>query len=462
MLLAERMVGEARERRARRMERRERVATSASALVFLAAAAAIAAFVPDERHVDPVVTLGLLVGYAIALHVRFEFAGYYGSPEQLVFVPLLLLGPLPFVPLLVAAAAMLSLVPDVLRANWHREQWLGAFADSWLSIGGVLVLGFLHPGDLDLAYIGVYVLAIGAHFASDLTWTLVRNRMLDRLPMAEVIRGYGGTASVDAILTPVGFVIAIPAAEDPLALLAIGPLVFLFHMFSQDRRERYSKTLELNRAYRGVVMLLTDVVEFEDDYTAHHSRSVVELVNAVADEMSFESRDRQELEFAAMLHDVGKIAIPKQILNKPAALTDSEFEVMKTHTIEGQFMLDRVGGVLGRVGEIVRSCHERWDGAGYPDGLRGEEIPLASRIVFACDAYHAMTSDRVYRRAMSPATALEELALHAGTQFDPVVVAALARVIERGEPLASATTDDVRAVLAGSPLRREVSSTTVR
>jgi HD-GYP domain-containing protein (c-di-GMP phosphodiesterase class II) len=135
---------------------------------------------------------------------------------------------------------------------------------------------------------------------------------------------------------------------------------------------------------------------------------------------------------------------------------------MKTHTIEGQFMLDRVGGVLGRVGEIVRSCHERWDGAGYPDGLRGEEIPLASRIVFACDAYHAMTSDRVYRRAMSPATALEELALHAGTQFDPVVVAALARVVERGEPLASATTDDVRAVLAGSPLRREVSSTTVR
>src|SRR5687768_5816684 len=146
MLLAERLVGEARARRARRMERRERLATSASALLFLAAAAAIAVVVPDERSVDPAVTLGLLLGYAIALHVRFEFAGYYGSPEQLVFIPLLLLGPLPFVPLLVAAAGILSLVPDILRNSWHREQWLGAFADSWLAIVGVLVLGFLHPG----------------------------------------------------------------------------------------------------------------------------------------------------------------------------------------------------------------------------------------------------------------------------------------------------------------------------
>ena len=457
MLLAEQMVGEARARRARRLETRERLATGVSAFAFLVVAAGIALLVPDERSVDPVVTIGLLLGYAVALHVRFEFAGYYGSPEQLVFIPLLLLGPLPLVPLLVAAAAILSLVPDIVRNTWHREQALGALADSWLSIGGVLVLGFLYPGDLDLAYVGIYALAIVAHFASDLTWTVIRNRLLDRLPLREVIRGFGGTACVDAILTPVGFVIAIPAAEEPLTLLAVGPLVYLFHMFSEDRRERYSKTLELNRAYRGVVMLLSDVVEYEDDYTAQHSRSVVELVNAVADEMNFEPRDRQELEFAAMLHDVGKIAISKEILNKPAKLTEKEFEVMKTHTIEGQFMLDRVGGVLGRVGEIVRSCHERWDGAGYPDGLRGEEIPLASRIVFVCDAYHAMTSDRVYRGAMSPSAALTELEMNSGSQFDPATVEALGRVVDRGEPVVSTATD-VRAVLASSALRHEPSA----
>ena len=101
-----------------------------------------------------------------------------------------------------------------------------------------------------------------------------------------------------------------------------------------------------------------------------------------------------------MLHDVGKIAIPNEILNKPGTLEPEEFEVMKTHTIEGQFLLDRVGGLLGRVGQIVRSCHERWDGGGYPDGLAGENIPFASRIVFCCDAYNAMTSDRVYRKAL--------------------------------------------------------------
>jgi HD-GYP domain-containing protein (c-di-GMP phosphodiesterase class II) len=457
MHLAERLVGEARARRARRMDPRERVATSVSASLFLVVATAIAVLVPDERSTDPAVTVALLVGYAVAQHVRFEFAGYYGSAELLVFIPLLILGPLPLVPFLVAAAGILALLPDVLRNSWHREQWLAGFADSWFSIGGVVVLGLLYPGDLELSHLGVYVLALVAHFGTDLTWTLIRNRMLDRLPVVEVVRGFAGTASVDAILTPVGFVIAMPAAEEPLALLAIGPLVYLLHMFSQDRRERYSKTLELNRAYRGVVMLLSDVVEFEDDYTAQHSRSVVELVNSVADELNVDPSDRQELEFAAMLHDVGKIAIPKEILNKPAALTASEFEVMKTHTIEGQFMLDRVGGLLGRVGEVVRSCHERWDGGGYPDGLSGLEIPLASRIVFACDAYHAMTSDRVYRPAMTSSAALAELESNSGTQFDPHVVSALARVVERGEPILT-TADDVRAVLASAPLRQEPST----
>jgi HD-GYP domain-containing protein (c-di-GMP phosphodiesterase class II) len=211
--------------------------------------------------------------------------------------------------------------------------------------------------------------------------------------------------------------------------------------------ERYSATLELSRAYRGTVMLLADVVEHEDGYTASHCRSVVELVQAVAEEMGVNPGARQELEFAALLHDVGKISIPKEILNKPASLNADEWELMKTHTIEGQFMLDRVGGMLGRVGEIVRSCHERWDGNGYPDGLAGEEIPLQARIVFVCDAWNAMTTDRAYRSAMSDEEAMTELVTNAGTQFDPDVVTALAKVIEEGEP-ESRSVDEMRAVLA--------------
>jgi HD-GYP domain-containing protein (c-di-GMP phosphodiesterase class II) len=229
---------------------------------------------------------------------------------------------------------------------------------------------------------------------------------------------------------PIGFIVAFEGARSPLIiLLTITPLLWLFRVFSQERKERYNASLELQSAYRGTVMLLSDVVEAEDDYTAFHCRSVVELVAEVADEMKIPKADRQELEFAALLHDVGKIAIPKEILNKPAKLTDEEFELIKTHTLEGQQLLDRVGGLMGRVGKIVRSCHERWDGRGYPDGLKGQDIPLAARIVFCCDAYNAMTTDRPYRKAMRREDALAEIRDNAGSQFDPTVAAALEHVV---------------------------------
>lgn len=121
---------------------------------------------------------------------------------------------------------------------------------------------------------------------------------------------------------------------------------------------------------------------------------------------------------------------------------------MRRHTVEGQYMLDRVGGLLGEIGELVRSCHERWDGQGYPDGLAAEEIPLTARIVFACDAYNAMTTDRVYRAALPLEEAVQELTRNAGTQFDPVVIDALVEVVEEGEPLAASADDEIRAILA--------------
>ena len=124
----------------------------------------------------------------------------------------------------------------------------------------------------------------------------------------------------------------------------------------------------------------------------------------------------------------GKVAIPKEILNKPGPLDDAEWEIMRTHTISGQRMLDRVGGFMREVGEIVRSSHERYDGAGYPDGLPAHEIPLEARIIAACDAYNAMTTTRPYRRAMDRAAAAAELVRCAGTQFDPVVVDAVLAV----------------------------------
>jgi len=453
MLLAEQLVGEARERRRESMSRLERTVYAISAIVFVATVVLIAAYVPVHRDWDALLICGLVAGYAIVSRVRFEFGSGYVTPEQLLFIPMLLLVPLAAVPGLVVLAALLSQLPDFLDRSWHRDRWVSCFADSWFCIGPVLVLALFAPDEPQFAHIGIYALAFCAQIAADFGWATLCGTILDRaagyrVPIGETWRNYAGIAQFDAILTPVAVVVTVAAADAPLALLAIGPIVLMLETFARERKERYAKAVELQRAYRGTVMLLSDVVEFDDPYTGSHSRSVVDLVNATADEMKVDTRTRQELEFAAMLHDVGKIAIPKEILNKPAKLTADEFDVMKRHTIEGQHMLDRVGGLLGSVGEIVRSCHERWDGNGYPDGLKGEEIPLQARIVFACDAYNAMTTDRVYRPRLTNEAAIKELQDNAGTQFDPHVVDALTRVALRFEPSAATAADDVRALLA--------------
>jgi putative nucleotidyltransferase with HDIG domain len=180
------------------------------------------------------------------------------------------------------------------------------------------------------------------------------------------------------------------------------------------------------------------VLEADDEYTGFHSRSVVSLSVAVADAMDLSSADRRNVEFGALLHDVGKIAVPKEIINKPGPLTEDEWVVIKTHTIEGQRMLDRVGGLLSQVGRIVRSSHEKWDGSGYPDGLVGDQIPVGSAIVACCDAFNAMTTDRSYRAAMTLKEAIQELEANAGTQFSPAVVAALLRVLSEDPRTAGA------------------------
>ena len=152
---------------------------------------------------------------------------------------------------------------------------------------------------------------------------------------------------------------------------------------------------------------------------------------AVADELGLDARERRAVEFVALLHDVGKVRIPKEIINKPGALTDEERAIINMHTIEGEHMLKKVGGLLGEIGTIVRSCHERWDGGGYPDGLAGGDIPLIARIVACCDAFNAMTTDRPYRAALPLGEALAELERGSGGQFDPAVVEALHRSLRR-------------------------------
>jgi HD-GYP domain-containing protein (c-di-GMP phosphodiesterase class II) len=431
------------------MAAHERLVDSVSAGLFLVTALAVARFVPSERDTNLVLILGLGLAYPLVSRVRFEFANSWVSPEQLVFVAMLVLLPLPTIPLIAAGAGVIAALPDFTSGRWHHERWLTAISDSWFAIGPVLVLAALAPSQTSLGDAPIFALAFVAQLACDVIWNLIRAKALFGYRVVDVLRTSVQTAEVDAVLAPLGFVVAVVAVDHPVSLLVLAPLIWLLELFSRDRTERYTATLELNRAYRGTVMLLSDVIEFDDAYTGDHSRSVVDLVRAVAEELNVHPDSRQELEFAALLHDVGKISIPKEILNKPAALSHEEFEIMKTHTIEGQFMLDRIGGLLGRVGEIVRSCHERWDGNGYPDGLSGEAIPLSARIVFACDAYNAMTTDRVYRAAMSQEEAFAELVHNAGSQFEPQVVEALLNVATRLEQTTSPTAE-IGALLSAS------------
>lgn len=172
------------------------------------------------------------------------------------------------------------------------------------------------------------------------------------------------------------------------------------------------------------VAALVAALEARDLYTAEHSRSVVELAGGVARRLALDEATVSSVERVAALHDVGKVAVPDAILQKRGPLTASEWELMRQHPAVGERIVASTR-TLAHLAAPIRAEHERWDGTGYPDGLSGEQIPISSRITLACDAFHAMTSDRPYRAAMAPEEARAELRAGAGTQFDPTVVEAL-------------------------------------
>jgi HD-GYP domain-containing protein (c-di-GMP phosphodiesterase class II) len=275
------------------------------------------------------------------------------------------------------------------------------------------------------------VAALLAQFAFDLAHSLISG-MAHRVGPRTILGFVPLIYSVDAALAPVALAVAMSTRGEEWLAVVVLPLVGLLRFFSRERQARLDNALELSDAYRGTAFLLGDVVEADDAYTGNHSRHVVDLVLAVADELKLSETDRRDAEFTALLHDVGKIRIPGSIINKAGPLDAEERAVIETHTIEGEQMLERVGGLLGHVGRLVRSCHEHWDGGGYPDRLAGEAIPLVARIVCACDAFSAMTTDRPYRAARTEHEALTEMQRCAGTQFDPRVVAALVRVNAAG------------------------------
>jgi HD-GYP domain-containing protein (c-di-GMP phosphodiesterase class II) len=297
----------------------------------------------------------------------------------------------------------------------------------------VLVLAAAGVEEPTASTLPLVAAALAAQFTFEFAASATRGLALDVSPL-QLAKTLGPAWAVDAALTPVAFALAYASWRIDYAFLLGLPLMGPLAYFARERKKRIDHALELSHAYRGTALLLGDVVEADDAYRGFHSQDVVSLVLAVADRLGVDARTRRDAELTALLHDVGKVRIPKEIINKRGALTDEEWAIVRTHTIEGQRMLEKVGGLLGAVGQLVRSCHERWDDRGYPDGLEGEAIPLVSRIVCACDAYSAMTTDRPYRKALAPDEALGELGRCAESQFDPKVVVALLAVASAPRP----------------------------
>ena len=187
----------------------------------------------------------------------------------------------------------------------------------------------------------------------------------------------------------------------------------------------------LEEQHVATVGALAAALEAKDAYTGNHAHTIAELALAVGERLGMSARELRAVRLGALLHDVGKIGIPESILNKPGRLSAEEFAVMKQHTVIGADIISGIPG-MGEVMSLVRWSHERWDGNGYPDGLRGAEIPRGACVIAVCDAYHAMIEDRVYRRAMSQDVALAELRRCTGTQFMPAAVEALEQVLDLG------------------------------
>jgi HD-GYP domain-containing protein (c-di-GMP phosphodiesterase class II) len=373
----------------------------------------------------------LAVLYAVAGLVAFEVGPVNTDCSVAPLAAMLVMLPPALIPWCVAAGASARAAVRVVQRSRHISLSLPAVAQvSGPVLAPAAVLVFMAPVSSWQNWPSIAA-ALGAYVLADFIGSTMFERLAYGTPPALPRLADVSVYAVDLLLAPVGVAMALSAAGHVWALgVVFVPLALLLRMFADERRTRIDHALELSQAYRGTAMLLGDVVETDDAYTGSHSRDVVELAVEVGRRLGLHRDALRDLEFGALLHDVGKIAVPNEIVNKPGKLTDAEWAIMKRHTIEGQRMLENIGGVLARVGLIVRASHEDYDGTGYPDGLAGDAIPIEARICSACDAFSAMTTDRSYRAAMALEDAMAELHRCAGSQFDPLVVSTLVSVLE--------------------------------
>jgi HD-GYP domain-containing protein (c-di-GMP phosphodiesterase class II) len=410
--------GATRRTRPSAVRRRELITRLVAACGFVTAAGLLAALAPWHRSLS-VPRLVLAVGaYVIVEKVRFPVAGGWTYPTMLVFVPMLFLLPTPLVPLAAMLAILLGAAPGYARGRTPATRLPADVADASFTLAPALVIVLGHADRFAWSHWAVYLAALTAQVLVDGALWTARCWFGEGVDPRVQLPLLAWTYLADVMLAPLGLIIAASAVQRPAIMLLALPVVGMFRLFARERQQRLDQTLILSSAYRGTALLLGEVIEADDRYTGFHSREVVDLSLALSDAVGLDAAQRRNVEFTALLHDVGKIRVSNEILNKPGFLNAEEWSVIRRHTIEGERMLKQVGGALANIGTLVRASHERYDGTGYPDRLAGEHIPIESRVVSICDAYNAMTTDRAYRSAIRPADAIAELRRCAGTQFD--------------------------------------------
>jgi HD-GYP domain-containing protein (c-di-GMP phosphodiesterase class II) len=428
-----RLMEESRARLSAPMQSRELKVHALVGLPFIVIAVLLP-LVALDRSIETTDVVLFVLATAVMGRLEFETGAGLMVPTQLLLVPMLFVLPPAIVPLVVAAAQALDRLPEVLTGRLHPHRLLAVPSDAWFAVGPavVFILADVHePAWSDWP---LYVVALGAQFTCDTLSGVARERLAHGVAAKLQLDVLREIWLVDALLAPIGLLAAFASSALHYAYLFVLPLALLLAIFARERRGRIGTAIELSATYRGTALLLGDVISSDDELTGMHSQGAVVLALAVADELELDEEQRRLVELASMLHDIGKMETPREILHKPGPLSDEEWEEMRTHTIAGQRMLDRVGGTLHDVGLIVRSARERYNGDGYPDALAGQQIPIEARVVAVAAAYSAMTTRRPYRPALAAPAAIAELRAGGGTQFDPRVVEAACAVLDRGLP----------------------------